>query len=355
MRIQDPFPRSAIRIALVTALLLVATVACRPPETPADPTSASAPGVREADPPLEAGPPDGTGPSLPDREGLTPEQVTQTYYEWYIDTVATHPEGRTDRDGVLDAEGYLHERLVESIVAEREAGLRADPILCAQDVPRSVRVIEGEREGPRAEVLLGTSFEGHRVLVLLEENTRGWQIVEVRCRPGQAGDAPQAATPLPLATVEPGWVEYHNQEYGFSVQIPEDWTIRVLAQDPHMPPIGPPSLKLAVYLAPPQPESAAGTPFSIEFAIGDENELDAMHGEPTSSEPIEIGGLPALRIVEALGDDLSLVRYVVHHPRFPERRVTLLDPVSGFAERRAQAAENLAQFDRVVASFRFVD
>jgi hypothetical protein len=50
-----------------------------------------------------------------------------------------------------------------------------------------------------------------------------------------------------------------------------------------------------------------------------------------------------------------LVRYMIAHPRFPERRVAILDPISGFAERRAHATEALALFERVITTFRFVD
>ena len=353
MRVRVPIALWLILILLLVALLPIIASGCRPSQAPDERTVPGTPDAREVGPPLQAAPlQDHT--SLPDRQGLTPEQVTQTYYEWYIAMTLARFEGLSDLDPVLQAEGYLHDSMVQSIVAEREAGLMADPMLCAQDVPRSVRVIEGEREGPQANVLLGTSFEGHRLAVFLKEDAMGWQISQVQCHPEQASAAPQA-TPLPLAPAEPGWVEYQNQEYGFAVLVPEDWGFQVLAQDPHMPPIGPPSLKLAVYMAPREPESTASTPFSIEFAIGDEQELAAIYGEATSSEPMEIGGLPAMREVESLGEDVALIRYVIHHPRFPERRVILLDPISGFAERRAQASETLVQFDRVVNSFRFVD
>jgi hypothetical protein len=346
--------RSRVPVALWCVLIaLIATIGCRPTRGP-EPLTDITPGLGEMSDDHGLVSPEEAAPQLPARDGLAPEQVAQAYYEWYMATMLDCFKELSDLDPVLQAEGYLHESLIERIEAERAAGLMADPILCAQDVPRSVRVIEEEREGPQANVLLGTSFEGHRIRVLLEEDAQGWQIVQVQCHPDQASAAP-GATGVPLAPAEPGWVEYHNQEYGFAVQIPEEWTLKVLAQDPHMPPIGPPSLRLAVYMTSPEPESAAAAPFSLEFAIGDEPELDAMYGEPTSREEIEIGGLPAVREVEALGEDVALVRYVISHPRFPDRRVTLLDPISGFADRRATAGEALAQFDRVVASFRFVD
>jgi hypothetical protein len=343
--------RIVSRLILGIAAALLATAACRPQPAPeAWATAAPPPAGEQAG---EATTP--VAPPLPPRQGLGPEQVTQTYYEWYIANTIARFEGLSDLDGVLQAEGYLAEALVERIVAERAAGLVADPILCAQDVPRSVRVIEATTEGSSASVLLGTSFEGQRLQVHLEEGAQGWQITQVTCRPGQPEGAAAAAPSVALAPLEPGWVQYHNQEYGFAILIPQDWAVEELVQDPHLPPIGPPSLRLAVYLTPPQPEGAASAPFAIEFAIGDEDELRDLYGAPTLQEPLEIGGLPAMREVEELGNDLAVVRYVLAHPRFPERRVTLLDPISGFPERRAQAEEALAQFDRVLASLRFVD
>ena len=333
----------------VIALLAPALGGCRPERAPA-------PAVVPAEEQATAAPGlDSPVSRLPARQGQPPEQVAQAYYAWYIANMVARFEGLSEVDGVLQAEGYLTDDLVSRIQAERAAGLMADPILCAQDVPRSVRVIEIAEEGREAQVLLGTSFEGHRLKVHLVQGEEGWQIARVNCRPEGEPSVAAAATPLPLAEAGPGWVQYHNPEYGLALLIPEDWTLQVLVQDPHQPPIGPPALRLAVYLAPREPASLANTPFAIEFAIGDEAELRGLYPEPTQEEPWEIGGLPAWREVEELGNGLALIRYVVMHPRFPERRVTLLDPISGFPERKAQAEEALAQFDRVLASLRFVD
>lgn len=119
--------------------------------------------------------------------GEAPEAVVQSFYDWYVEAAAFDPEAGSR--GAPLQEGLYRDRpeLSEAFVAELDAtladpaGLVADPLLCAQDVPETVTPGEASLEGETASVPVTTSFSGHSFTVELVKADTGWRIDGVAC------------------------------------------------------------------------------------------------------------------------------------------------------------------------------
>lgn len=104
----------------------------------------------------------------------TPEQVVQTFYNWYI-----HYPGNPLADKAFYGFGmYLTQDLIEEtveIVAGFEMG-GYDPILLAQDLPTDITVQEAEVRGDDATVRVDTSWDGHALTLRLVRDGSLWKI-----------------------------------------------------------------------------------------------------------------------------------------------------------------------------------
>jgi hypothetical protein len=105
------------------------------------------------------------------------EQVVQEFYDWYI----TYP-GHPIVSGAYAEHPLVSEELVKAVEEQREGGLIADPIICAQDVPNSVSATEAVIDGSTAKVHLTTSFEGHGFDVELQAIDGEWKVSKVICK-----------------------------------------------------------------------------------------------------------------------------------------------------------------------------
>jgi hypothetical protein len=109
-----------------------------------------------------------------------PAATVASFYGWYLDASRVGSplaDGRIAEREDLRDDFRLHLRLVLD-------GLRGggfDPLLCAQDVPAWVRVVEVRTVARRAFVRVGTSFSGHGFEVVLERDGDTWRIDDVRC------------------------------------------------------------------------------------------------------------------------------------------------------------------------------
>ncbi len=132
----------------------------------------------------------------------TPEQVVESFYDWYLG-YANAPEGRNP---LVDGAYRDRPELAPELVAEMDAllsgpdGFRYDPFLMAQDVPTGYEISLVAYEGESVTVVLATSFEGHQLAVSMVRRGDGWQIrnitrpnVEPATQSPQAGDALAAA------------------------------------------------------------------------------------------------------------------------------------------------------------------
>lgn len=122
-------------------------------------------------------------------ETVTPSGVAEAFYGWYID-LAGYDEETGTRGSPL-AEGAYHESpfLTADLVArldEMVAGeLRADPLLCAQDIPLAVRAYEAAVGAETARLLVHEHFQGnpdpYPIVVDLVRMDDRWLLSDVSC------------------------------------------------------------------------------------------------------------------------------------------------------------------------------
>lgn len=119
----------------------------------------------------------------------SPEDVVDDYYTWYLGNLGYDPDTGEFRnplqDGSYQLLGLVSDEFVNHIEQLRTEGLRADPFLCAQDVPAGfeIREVEADPDAGQAQVLVGTSFPGHQFQVQLLQVGGEWKISNVFCGP----------------------------------------------------------------------------------------------------------------------------------------------------------------------------
>lgn len=100
-----------------------------------------------------------------------------SYMEW---------DGEGERPNFVVDETYkviplISDEFAAELDTMREEGLHYDPLICAQDVPESIEVVEVESADGAAMVMLESSFEGHSFAVELEQVEDAWLITGVTC------------------------------------------------------------------------------------------------------------------------------------------------------------------------------
>lgn len=212
MKCSPMFPLIALLGSLLLAACALHTGTATPP--PPSPT----PDVSPTTPPPDA------------------KETVAEFYRWYI----TYP-GDVVADGAYrDNEilrSYLADEFVERIDTLRRSFDKYgnyDPFLCSQGIPiRLEYTVEGagEREARvRVSPYWGGSPQPYEVLVDLDRGDVRWQIVDTECEANAGDDAPTADSPptqtIPLASPTPSldWVTYHNDDYGFHIDYPANWT-----------------------------------------------------------------------------------------------------------------------------------
>jgi hypothetical protein len=110
-----------------------------------------------------------------------PEQVVETYYDWYLDYA--RGTGNPLVDGAYRDSAYLTAGLVQKVdsLLDSFAGGGYDPFLCAQDIPESLTAEPVAGTATEASVLVRTSFEGHEFTVELVLVDGRWLIDDVFC------------------------------------------------------------------------------------------------------------------------------------------------------------------------------
>jgi hypothetical protein len=113
----------------------------------------------------------------------TPEAVVREFYAEYLDYIGRDDTSGEFRNPLVDRAyremSGLHPQFVQHIDTLLDGGFRADPFLCAQDIPQFVSVVSVEREGDRALVLLEDSFPGHQVEVTVDLVDGQWLITGI--------------------------------------------------------------------------------------------------------------------------------------------------------------------------------
>ena len=105
-----------------------------------------------------------------------PDQTVRNFYDWYLSYDGNPLVEKAYRSNAALSDDFVR-RLDEQTAGE----LIADPLLCAQDVPKSVTVSTPAISEEMATVEVQTSL-GNRFSVQLIQNESVWQIAEVVCQ-----------------------------------------------------------------------------------------------------------------------------------------------------------------------------
>jgi hypothetical protein len=123
--------------------------------------------------------------------GMAPEEVVASFYTWHLGT-----------EGVLVSRAYRSNghlsqafvRKVDEIIASFSRG-GYDPFLCAQDIPRDMRLDPVRVEGDEARVGVhgiwnpGTQYESaNDILVVLQRQRGEWKIADIQCLGAETED-----------------------------------------------------------------------------------------------------------------------------------------------------------------------
>ena len=110
---------------------------------------------------------------------MMPEEVVESFYNWYLQNPHNPLSDRSYQDSPflsLDMIEYVNQMLDE------ESRPEADPFLCAQDVPQELSVQPAEISGVTASVLVTGPLPEYEFTVNLSIDDHEWKIKQVVCR-----------------------------------------------------------------------------------------------------------------------------------------------------------------------------
>ncbi len=270
----------------------------------------------------------------------TPGEVVEGFYWWYIG----YP-GNPMADGAYRSSGNLTEEFVQKmdeIIASLDRG-GYDPFLCAQDIPGELTFEETLVSGDEASVVVHTSLEGHMFTVELQQVDGQWKMSAVIC--------PEAGTGEEKSTA--GWQLFADEEHGFQVRFPEDWTCE---ESPPVP-LGmetPDELKALRHLVlfEPQGWDGVASPLIINVTEGTEEEFGRIYGPATSTEDLVINGYAVVKAIEDLSE-VRAIRYIFQSPTDENVRIVVIDSISGSPE-QAEGNEDVMEIvQQVLSTFEF--
>ncbi|MBN1316876.1 MAG: DUF3828 domain-containing protein [Anaerolineales bacterium] len=296
-------------------------------------------------------------------ESLTPEKVVEDFYNWYLSYIGDRNSDDFRNplaDGAYKENNLLSPELIKEVEAIRDkyGYFPADPFLCAQDIPQEIFIVGANVTGERANVTVGTSFDGHSFAVGLVMMDGQWRITSIDCQSGQQRE-PDAA--LAGADIPAGWQTWLDEGHGFQLAMPSDWDSMEI--ELRYPELDAPVVRM-VHLAPagiiaqmqqsgpPDPNVVVVAPLAVEVIEGTIDAYHERNGEPDASEVIEINGISVVKEIDVPGD-FHLIRYVFQHPNNPELTVMLVDQYSGFSIRIEGNEEIIEKVNRIIGTFRF--
>ncbi|MFO7741722.1 MAG: hypothetical protein R6X31_05335 [Anaerolineae bacterium] len=163
------------------------------------------------------------------------------------------------------------------------------------------------------------------------------------------------------------WQIFEDEEYGFQLRIPSDWTYKEMeTKGPGVPEDWPLEQSVAFFpqawaerfeqSGPPDPNAPPAIPVpSVEVYVGSMEQFRRAIMEPTASEELEIHGTEAVREVEVVDNERQLIRYVFQHPGRKDVRIVLVDALTGFKDRVEANGEVAELLSHVVATFEFLE
>jgi hypothetical protein len=173
-----------------------------------------------------------------------------------------------------------------------------------------------------------------------------------------ASDATVEAEQVPA-----GWQIFRGDEYGYQIAYPADWTFQEL--DILYPELEAPIVRIVQFLpqewademdpggGPPDPNAPViVAPLSLEVSVGTMEEYRRMYYETAVAEPMQINGQSVILERDEAGD-FQIIRYLFSHPMDSELRLTLVDNVSGFPARAEGNQKVIDIFQQMLGTFKF--
>lgn len=112
---------------------------------------------------------------------MRPEEVVESFYNWFFEYPGNSTGERAYRDSLLLTPAFI-QTVDETLDSFSGAGGGFNPFVCAQDNPERIFVQEAEIDGDRAVVVVNSSFEGHSFTVELLVSEGEWKIDGIQCR-----------------------------------------------------------------------------------------------------------------------------------------------------------------------------
>jgi hypothetical protein len=158
-----------------------------------------------------------------------------------------------------------------------------------------------------------------------------------------------------------GWQVFRDDEYGFQIQYPADWTFQEV--ELRYPELDAPIVRIIHFLPQewadqmnaggrPDPNNPIVAPLSLEVSEGSMEAYRQKYFEPAQSETVEIGGISVVRERDVAGD-YYLLRTIFEHPLNEDLRVTMIDQISGFPMRIEGNEHIVTTMDQMMATFSF--
>ena len=112
---------------------------------------------------------------------MTPEEVVESFYNWYMQYPGNPMVERAYRQSPFLTDQWIQE--VDEALDSSQGQSGFDPFLCAQDIPEKVFVQPANITQDTAVVVMKSSFAGHSLTVDLQRtNGADWKISAIRCR-----------------------------------------------------------------------------------------------------------------------------------------------------------------------------
>lgn len=124
----------------------------------------------------------------------TPEQVVDAFYQEYLASIG-EPGSEAFRNPLLERSYRESDLLTPSFkehvdgLLDEEDGLRADPFLCAQDIPGKFEIQGLYSKENQAQAVIRTDLYGHVFTVDLRNEQDRWMIVSITCGGTPEGQA----------------------------------------------------------------------------------------------------------------------------------------------------------------------
>jgi hypothetical protein len=108
---------------------------------------------------------------------LSPEEVVEGFYNWYLEYPGNPNQGAYRESPFLTVS--LMDKTAETVAGFQMGGY--DPFLCAQDSPDKIFVDRAEISGGTATIRVTSSFQGHEFRVQLVQEDGEWKMDQVQC------------------------------------------------------------------------------------------------------------------------------------------------------------------------------